>query len=90
MKKNILSALILSGLILTSVSVFAQKANKLSKKEKNAGWELLFTGKNFDGWRQCNGDAMPANWTIEDDAMKVLLGEGKNPGQGAGGDILFG
>jgi hypothetical protein len=33
---------------------------------------------------------MPANWVIEDGTMKVFTGEGKNPGQGAGGDILFG
>jgi hypothetical protein len=32
---------------------------------------------------------MPKNWTIEDHAMKVFTGEGKNPGQGAGGDIIF-
>ena len=32
---------------------------------------------------------MPANWVIENDAMKVLLGEGKKPGQGSGGDILY-
>ncbi len=68
----------------------AQKVNKLSKAEKKEGWVLLFNGKNFDGWRQCNGQAMPANWTLEDDAMKVLIGEGKQPGHGAGGDILFG
>jgi hypothetical protein len=88
MKKKILLA-VLATAILT-VTAFAQKVNKLTKAEKKAGWELLFDGKNFDGWRQCNGDAMPANWTIEEDAMKVLIGEGKNPGQGAGGDILFG
>ena len=51
---------------------------------------MLFNGKNFDGWRQCNGEVMPANWTIEDGAMKVFPGEGKNPGSGAGGDILYG
>jgi len=33
---------------------------------------------------------MPANWVIEDNAMKVIIGEGKKPGQGSGGDILFG
>ncbi|WP_372949231.1 DUF1080 domain-containing protein [Mariniphaga sp.] len=88
MKKNFLLAVLATALL--TLPAFAQKTNKLTKEEKKAGWELLFNGKNFDGWRQCNGDAMPANWTIEDNAMKVLIGEGKNPGQGAGGDILFG
>jgi hypothetical protein len=32
---------------------------------------------------------MPANWVLEDDAMKVVIGEGKKPGQGANGDILY-
>ncbi len=75
--------------LLFTVSAFAQKVNKLSKQEKKDNWVLLFNGKNFDGWRQCNGTAMPANWEIEDGAMKVFTGEGKKPGQGAGGDILF-
>src|SRR5574340_1134806 len=68
----------------------AQPANKLSAAEKELGWVLLFDGVSFDGWRQCNGKAMPANWVIEDGAMKVFTGEGKKPGQGSGGDILYG
>lgn len=87
MKKNYLLAVI--ALAMLTVPAFAQKANKLTKEEKKAGWELLFNGKNFNGWRQYAGETMPANWTIEDDAMKVFLGEGKKPGQGAGGDIIF-
>lgn len=89
MRKNIFSSLILLASILIAFPAFSQKVNKLSKKEKKEGWVLLFNGKNFDGWRQCNGTEMPANWVIEDDAMKVLLGEGKKPGQGSGGDILY-
>ena len=33
---------------------------------------------------------MPVNWTIEDEAMKVFTGEGKNPGSGSNGDIVYG
>ena len=67
----------------------SQAPNQLTSSEKKDGWVLLFNGKDFSGWRQCNGTAMPANWVIEDDAMKVSTGQGKKPGQGAGGDILF-
>lgn len=88
--KKYFFATILVILTITVIPAFAQKANKLSKQEKKEGWELLFNGKNFNGWRQCNGKAMPSNWIIEDGAMKVFLGEGKQPGRGAGGDILFG
>ena len=87
MKNNIITILILS--VLVSTSAFSQTNNTLSSKEKKKGWELLFDGKSFDGWRQCNGNAMPANWEIEDESMKVFLGEGKKEGQGAKGDILF-
>ncbi|MFA5587545.1 MAG: DUF1080 domain-containing protein [Mariniphaga sp.] len=78
------------ALVFSTVNAGCQKVNKLTKEEKNDGWVLLFNGKDFEGWRACNGDAMPSNWTIEDGAMKVFLGEGKKPGQGAGGDILYG
>lgn len=77
MKKLFKSFLILSAIAM-AIPCFAQTPNTLTKKEKKAGWELLFNGKDFSGWRQCNGTAMPANWVIEDNAMKVFTGEGKN------------
>jgi hypothetical protein len=80
---------ILMAVMLFSLTATAQKVNKLSKKEKKEGWVLLFNGKNFDGWRQCNGTAMPANWVIDEDAMKVFTGVDKTPGQGSNGDILY-
>jgi hypothetical protein len=89
MSRNIFATICLSVMVLSSFSSFAQKVNKLSGKEKKEGWELLFNGKNFEGWRQYNGDEMPDNWTIEDNAMKVTLGEGKQEGQGANGDIIY-
>jgi hypothetical protein len=90
MKKNILTVVTLVAGLLISLPAVSQKVNQLSKQEKKEGWVLLFNGKNFDGWRQCNGASMPSNWTIEDNAMKVFTAEGKKPGQGSGGDILFG
>jgi hypothetical protein len=75
--------------ILISLPSKGQMLNKLSAKEKKAGWVLLFNGKDFTGWRQCNSTEMAKNWVIEDGAMKVFTAEGKNPGQGANGDILF-
>lgn len=90
MKRNIILTLTIAAAMLISLPGVSKTVNKLSGKEKKAGWVLLFNGKNFDGWRQCNGASMPANWVLEEDAMKVLIGEGKQPGQGANGDILFG
>ena len=90
MKRNILLTLALAVGLLISMPGLAQMINKLSKQEKKEGWVLLFNGKNFDGWRQCNGTTIPKNWTIDQDAMKIFTGEGKEPGQMSGGDILFG
>ena len=89
MKRHIIWILLIGTLLWITEPVSAQGVNELSDKEKKEGWVLLFNGKNFDGWRQCNGTSMPDNWIIEDDAMKVFLGEGKKEGQGADGDILY-
>jgi hypothetical protein len=89
MKNRILISSLLLAAMLISLSSAAQPLNTLTKKEKKHGWTLLFNGKDFTGWRQCNSTEMAKNWIIEEDAMKVIIGEGKNPGQGAGGDILY-
>jgi hypothetical protein len=90
MKRNVLFALSLVFSLLVSMQVSAKKENKLSKQEKKDGWVLLFNGNNFDGWRQCNGTAMPTNWKIDQQAMNVFTAEGKKPGQGSNGDIVYG
>ncbi len=76
--------------MLVALPAAGQSVNKLTKEEKKEGWVLLFNGKDFSGWRQCNGTEMPVNWVIEDNAMKVFKGEGKQPGRPSGGDILYG
>ena len=51
-------------LLLGNVSVAsAEEPNSLSDAEQKAGFELLFNGKNLDGWKQ-NG-----NWKIEGDSF---------------------
>jgi hypothetical protein len=89
MKKTILLSLACIATTLIMLPLSAQQVNKLTDQEKKDGWVLLFNGTDFNGWRQCNGTGMPANWILEDDAMKVFTGEGKNPGSGADGDILY-
>jgi hypothetical protein len=90
MKKLIsLSLAAVAGLLIV-LPTFGQTVNTLTPKEKKDGWVLLFDGKDFKGWRQCNGTEMPKNWKIEDNAMEVFTGEGKQPGQMANGDIVYG
>ncbi len=89
MKKNIALSLALIATMALSTSAFGQKVNTLTANEKKNGWTLLFNGKDFTGWRQCNGTVMPRNWTIEDNAMKVFTAPDKKPGQGSDGDIIY-
>jgi hypothetical protein len=90
MKKNLFYSLpILLALLILTTPLFSQQLNTLSAAEKKDGWALLFNGKNFDGWRQYNGTAMPSNWKIDDNAMNVFTAQGKKPGSGAGGDIIY-
>lgn len=90
MKRHLITPLALLAGMLFTLTVAGQNVNKLNSKEKKEGWVLMFNGNDFSGWRQCNGSEMPLNWEIEDEAMKVFTGEGKDPGQGANGDILYG
>ena len=89
MKKSIFLTLSLVATLFIALPSFSQEVNKLTKQEKKAGWKMLFNGQNFDGWRKCNGTAMPANWKLEENAMHIFTGEGKNPGQGADGDVVY-
>jgi hypothetical protein len=91
MKKHFTYYIIATGLFIAlSAPIIAQPFNKLSSAEKKEGWVLLFNGRNFDGWRQCNGTTIPANWSVEDNAMKVTTASGKQPGEGSGSEILYG
>lgn len=88
MRKSIFTVIVIL-LTTISIQVSGQKPNKLTGKEKKAGWVLLFNGKDFTGWRQCNGTEMPKNWIIEDNAMKIFTAPDKKPGQGSNGDIIY-
>jgi len=70
--------------IIAFLTVVAQndKINTLSEKEKREGWQLLFNGKNLDGWRTFQGKEI-SGW-------KVIDGVLNNSGVGSdhGGDII--
>jgi hypothetical protein len=42
----------------------AAKLPQLSTEEQNAGWQLLFDGKTFNGWRGFKMDRAPSGWVI--------------------------
>jgi len=90
MKRNLILSIMSVLALVIAMPSLGQNVNTLTEEEKADGWALMFNGSDFSGWRQCNGTEMPRNWVIEDEAMKVFTGEGRKPGQGANGDILFG
>lgn len=67
--------------------------NILSKAEIDDGWELLFDGKTFNGWRGIGKNTVPeGHWKIEDNCIKKIK-SGDVPtladGQPAkGGDLM--
>jgi len=53
--------------------------NALSEEERRAGWELLFDGRDTQGWRGYRQAACPAGWQAIDGALTRA---------GEGGDIV--
>ncbi|HEY9533064.1 MAG TPA: DUF1080 domain-containing protein [Mucilaginibacter sp.] len=90
------AAIILTCLIFKALPGRAQVAatpvNTLSTAEKEAGWKLLFDGKDFNGWRSYYPADKPSRgWTIEDGCLKNSKGNGR-PRTGGGNlmtDELF-
>jgi hypothetical protein len=85
MKKRIIFTAFVIG--FCAFSLPAQKNNTLTEREKSEGWTLLFDGEKIEGWRKCNAAEMAANWSVDDEAMKVS--RGARAGRGQGGDILY-
>jgi hypothetical protein len=55
-------------------------ANRLSAKERRAGWSLLWDGQGRTGWHGVRGGGFPARgWTVADGALSVT---------GGGGDLV--
>jgi len=57
--------------------------NTLTEAEKAEGWQLLFNGQDFEGWRGFGQDDIPSAWVIDDGALHMT---GDSTAQG--GDIM--
>jgi hypothetical protein len=61
--------------------------NTLSRKEKQAGWKLLFDGKTMEGWRGAYLDSLPAKgWEVKEGVLMVQASGGAEAA--FGGDIV--
>ena len=63
------SLLAMTGCVSHDSSNSAAKPNTLTKAEKAAGWQLLFDGKDFDGWHNFKKDGVRPGWQIKDGVL---------------------
>lgn len=72
-RKSLNNILVLFLVFIPVISLNAQ--NTLSKKEISEGWELLFNGKDFEGWRGVNQVSFPGKgWIVKNNSI-VCTGE---------------
>lgn len=85
MKKYILSAV--AAAMTLGMTAKQPTDNTLTDVEKKAGWELLFNGKDTNGWRGAKLDEFPQKgWKVENGVLKVLASGGAESTNG--GDIV--
>ena len=77
--KNSIKALPLMFALSSTACAWAQE-NQLTEQEQQAGWHLLFNGKDMSQWRNFKGEGVKQQWQIEGDTMTLTAG--------GGGDIL--
>ena len=62
--------------------------NKLTQQETEADWELLFNGRDLDGWKRYGHDTIGPLWSVKDSAI-VVDGTGLGEGSGKFGGSLM-
>lgn len=81
-KRGIFCLTVLLGICFLIGTAEAQPMNRLTAKEKQQGWILLFNGKNLDGWHSYLKDKPGSAWKVEDNAIVLNHANG-----GEGGDL---
>ena len=74
MKRLLFVALLVCGV---SFAATAQEHNTLTKKERKAGWQLLWNGRDLSGWKSNspNGD-MNKGWKAVDGELVIMARSG--------------
>jgi len=75
-------------LLLLAAAPEAVQHNRLTEKEKQSGWRLLFDGKTTEGWRGYKMEKMPPGWKVIDGALVRVSGGAGGKGAGGGDDII--
>ena len=89
MRKYFLFFYVIATLIMVACNTNTTNKNREKVKGTDAaqtigeGWEYLFDGKTFAGWRGYNKDSSPGEgWIIEDGTIRCLF-------PGGSGDIIY-
>lgn len=88
-----LGFLTLAVLVVAGEAQAEEAANTLTDEEQAAGWQLLFDGESFDGWRGLGREGVPTgHWRIEDGSIhKIASGAVERAPDGQpleGGDLM--
>lgn len=74
MIQSIVSRIALASLVATLACPLAfaqQKPNTLTAQQKQQGWQLLFNGKNFNGWHSYGEKGIGKDWSIRHGAIQL-------------------
>jgi hypothetical protein len=84
MRRSILTgAAVLAATLFLGLTACKTQQNTLTRREKKAGWQLLFNGHNLDGWHSYLKDAPGTAWKVDDGAIRLDEGKGRT-----GGDLV--
>jgi hypothetical protein len=65
-----ITILVLTGCLVSALAN-GQKENTLTPQEKADGWQLLFDGKDLNGWHSYLEKGVGKDWTVQDGAIRL-------------------
>jgi hypothetical protein len=69
----ILSVFLFASFVSASETICFSKPNQLTTQEESSGWQLLFDGSTFAGWKAVGEFDFPREaWSVEDGCLKAI------------------
>ena len=65
-----IAIVVLTGCLFSAMAN-AQQENTLTQQEKTDGWQLLFDGKDFNGWHSYAQQGTGKDWSVQDGAIML-------------------
>jgi hypothetical protein len=82
--KVLAAALLMAAATGSAASSQPTALNTLTAAERQAGWTLLFNGRDLTGWRSFAGGPPPSTWRVRDGMIELT----KDDGQMSGTDLV--